>query len=78
MVVVVGTHQRDAALASATDPTGGSIAPVADNETEQAGASKAPAFGVTTDDQLDTYDTYGPLPPPADDVPVMPKYTCRP
>ncbi|MGF6533745.1 hypothetical protein P3T20_004549 [Paraburkholderia sp. GAS206C] len=48
------------------------------NFMQTAHALKAPAFSVTTDDQLDTYDTYGPLPPPADDVPVMPKYTCRP
>lgn len=48
------------------------------NFMQTAHALKAPAVSVTTDDQLDTYDTYGPLPPPADDVPVMPKYTCRP
>ena len=36
MVVSVDTHQRDGALASATDPAGASIAPVANDETEQA------------------------------------------
>jgi membrane fusion protein (multidrug efflux system) len=38
MVVSVDTHQRDGALASATDPAGASIAPVANDETEQADA----------------------------------------
>ena len=38
MVVSVDTHQRDGALASASDPAGGSIAPVAEDGTGQADA----------------------------------------
>ena len=38
MVVSVDTHQRDGALASASNPAGGSIAPVAEDGTGQADA----------------------------------------